>query len=86
MEVLEKEYTYFSGERKRLEKCLENISTEICALQDSIYNYDVFEQEEIEDRIKFLKEMQYEKNEELEKIYNILEKISLEISKRKTEI
>ena len=42
MKVLEQEYTYFSEERKRLEKCLENISSEIGYLQDSIYTYDFF--------------------------------------------
>ena len=47
MKVLEQEYTYFSEERKRLEKCLENISSEIGYLQDSIYTYDFFEQNEI---------------------------------------
>lgn len=82
MKVLEQEYTYFSEERKRLEKCLENISSEIGYLQDSIYKYDFFERKEIEDRIQFLRQMQYEKNEELEKIFVILEEICLEIEKK----
>lgn len=82
MKVLEQEYTYFSEERKRLEKCLENISSEIGYLQDSIYTYDFFEQNEIEDRIQFLREIQYEKNEELEKIFVILGEIFLEIEKK----
>ena len=82
MKVLEQEYTYFSEERKRLEKCLENISSETGYLQDSIYTYDFFEQNEIEDRIQFLREIQYEKNEELEKIFVILGEIFLEIEKK----
>lgn len=82
MEILEQEYTYFSEERKRLEKCLAQISSEICVLQDSILKYDFFERKEIEDRIQFLREMQYEKNEELEKIYVILGEICLKIEKK----
>ena len=82
MEILEQEYSYYCEERKRLEKCLENISSEIGYLQDSIYTYDFFERKEIEDRIQFLRQMQYEKNEELEKIYVILGEICLKIEKK----
>ena len=78
MKKLEREYYYFCQERERLEKCLENISEEIGYLQDSIYAYDFFEQNEIEQKIQELKNLKFELNAQLDQVYNVLEIISTE--------
>lgn len=83
MKKLEREYYYFCQEREKLLNRLVNISKEIGSLRDSIYEYDFYEQKEIEQKIQLLKDLKFEINAQLEQMYNVLEIISTERTKSK---